>query len=310
MYIYRNNIVLLSRKAFLSIRPMPRIISLYLLIFSFLTSLAQNDTYTIYERMINNETVGYFEAKKAWQSVQNAREKFDPACTLDLLSQSLEQGDTAFFKEELSFLMEARGFELIERYSFEDFYDDLTSGSLKEWYSITFSEKNALWRLNNPLGAEVQTHIQHLFAIDQILIRAEAVMTNDELTPTEREYIRGYFQTEYEQQVYLPFISLCKEINQIPNNFSHGMMMSEISRLIIEHALENDATDFKRKWSEIFPIWERQFFSGFCDTSLLNTYDATSEIFNGKQYYGTLANVPCEDEAGLDERKAWFGLKD
>jgi hypothetical protein len=309
MYIYRNNIVLLSRRAFLTIRPMPKIISLYLLIFSFLTSLAQNDTYTVYERTINNEAVSYFEAKKAWLSVKNAREKFDPVCTLHLLGESLEHGDTIFFKEELSYLIEARGFELNERFIYEDYYDDLTSGGLKEWYSSTFSEKNALWRSNNPLGAEVQTYIQHLFAIEQILLRAEVAMTNDELTPTEREYIRGYFQTEYEQQVYLPFISLCKEINQVPNNFSYGMMMSEISRLIIEHALENDANEFKRKWSEIFPIWEKGFFEGFFDTSLLHTYDATSEIFTGKQYYGTLANIPCEDEEGLDERRVRFGLK-
>jgi hypothetical protein len=289
---------------------MPKIISLYLLIFSFQTSLAQNDTYTVYERTINNEAVSYFEAKKAWLSVKNAREKFDPFCTLHLLGESLEHGDTIFFKEELSYLIEARGFELNERFIYEDYYDDLTSGGLKEWYSSTFSERNALWRSNNPLAAAVQTYIQHLFAIDQILIRAEVAMTNDELTPTEREYIRGYFQTEYEQQVYLPFISLCKEINQVPNNFSHGMMMSEISRLIIEHALENDANEFKRKWSEIFPIWEKGFFSGYFDTSLLHTYDATSEIFTGKQYYGTLANVPCEDEAGLDESRVRFGLKD
>lgn len=289
---------------------MPRIISLYLLMVSFLTALAQNETYTIYERTINNEAVGYFEAKKAWQSVANARARFDPVCTLHLLGESLEHGDTIFFKEELSFLMEARGFELSERYSFEDFYDDLTSGSLMMWYSITFSEKNALWTLNNPLGAEVQTHIQHLFAIDQILIRAEHEMNNVELTPAERDYIRGYFQTEYEQQVYLPFIALCKKIRQVPNNFHHGMMVSEISRLIIEHSLENDANDFKRKWGEIFSIWEQGFLAGYFDTSLLHTYDATSEIFTGKQYYGTLANVPCEDEGGLEARKARFGLKD
>jgi hypothetical protein len=289
---------------------MPRIISLYLLIFSFLTSLAQNDTYTVYERTINNEAVSYFEAKKAWLSVKNAREKFDPFCTLHLLGASLEHGDTTFFKEELSYLIEARGFELSERYSYEDFYDDLTIGSLKQWYDSTFSEKNSIWRIHNPIGAKVQIRILHLFEIDQILLRAEDAMTNLELKASELSYIRGYFQTEYEHQVYLPFISLCKEINQVPNNFSHGMMISEISRLIIEHSLENDASDFKRKWSEIFPIWERQFFSGFCDTSLLNTYDATSEIFTGKQYYGTLANVPCEDEAGLDQRKARFGLKD
>jgi hypothetical protein len=286
---------------------MPRIISLYLLIFSFLTSLAQNETYIIYERTINNEAVGYFEAKKAWQSVANAREKFDPVCTLHLLGESLEHGDTIFFKEELSYLIESRGFELNERFIYEDYYDDLTIGNLKQWYDSTFSEKNSIWRIQNPIGAEVQIRILHLFEIDQILLRADAALANLELTPTEREYIRGYFQTEYEQQVYTEFVSICKSINQIPNNFNHGVMTSELSRLIIEHYLENDANDFKRKWGEIFPIWEQGFFEGYFDTSLLHTYDATSEIFTGKQYYGTLANVPCEDEAGLDGRRARFG---
>lgn len=287
---------------------MQRITALLFIVFSFLFSLAQNETYTTYERTINNEVVGYFEAKKAWQSVANAQEKFDPVCTLDLLSQSLEQGDTAFFKEELSFLVEARGFELNERFVFEDYYDDLTSGNLKQWYDSIFFEKNSIWKLNNPVGAEVQARILQLFDVDQILLRADHAVANLELTASELSYIRGYFQTEYEQQVYREFIALCKSIDQVPNNFNHGMMSSEISRLIIEHSLENDANDFKGKWNEIFPIWERQFMEGYFDTSILKTFDLTSENLTGKQYFGTLHNVPCEDEKGLEARKVRFGI--
>lgn len=177
---------------------MQRILTLFFLSFSFLTSFTQNETYSIYNRTIIRENVSYTEAKRAWLAVDNARERFDPVCTLDLLSQSLEQGDTIFFKEELSFLIEARGFELNERYAFEDYYDDLTIGNLKQWYDSTFSEKN--------------------------------------------------------------------------------------------------------------PIWERQFIEGYFDTSLLKTFDLTSEIFTGKQYFGTLVGVPCEDEEGLEARKVRFGL--
>jgi len=289
---------------------MQRILTLLFLSFSFLNSFTQNETYSICEHTINSENVSYTEAKRAWLAVDNARERFDPVCTLDLLSQSLELGDTAFFKEELSYLIEARGFELNERYAFEDYYDDLTIGNLKQWYDSTFSEKNSIWRIQNPIGAEVQIRILHLFEIDQILLRAHAAFANLELTASELSYIRDYFQTEYEQQVYSEFISICKSIEQIPNNFNHGMMSSEISRLILEHSLENDASDFKRKWSEIFPIWERQFMEGYFDTSLLKTFDLTSKIFTDKQYFGTLVGVPCEDEEELEARKVRFGLKD
>ncbi len=287
---------------------MQRITVLFVLVFSFLNSFTQNETYSIYNRTIIRENVSYTEAKRAWLAVDNARERFDPVCTLDLLSQSLEQGDTIFFKEELSFLIEATAFELNERYAFEDFYDDLTIGNLKQWYDSTFSEKNSIWRIQNPIGVEVQERILQLLEIDQILLRAENAMANLELKASELSYIRGYFQTEYEQQVYKEFIALCKSIGEVPNNFNHGMMSSEISRLIIEHSLENDANDFKQKWSEIFPIWERQFIEGYFDTRLLKTFDLTSEIFTGKQYFGTLVGVPCEDEEGLEARKVRFGL--
>ncbi len=113
-------------------------------------------------------------------------------------NRSSKRVDTMFFKEELSFLIEARGFELNQRYAFEDYYDDLTIGNLKQWYDSTFSE--------------------------------------------------------------------------------------------------------------IFPIWERQFIEGYFDTSLLKTYDSISKIFTGKQYFGTLVGVPCEDEEGLEERKVRFGI--
>lgn len=287
---------------------MQRLITLSLSILIFIHALAQNETYSICEHRINSENVSYTEAKRAWLAVDNARERFDPVCTLDLLSQSLEQGDTIFFKEELSFLIEARGFELNQRYVFEDYYDDLTIGNLKQWYDSTFFENNSIWKLNNPVGAEVQARILQLFDVDQILLRAAHAVANLELTASELSYIRGYFQTEYEQQVYREFMALCKSIDQVPNNFNHGMMSSEISRLIIEHSLENDANDFKQKWSQIFPIWERQFMEGYFDTSLLKTFDLTSEIFTGKQYFGTLLNVPCEDEQGLEARKVKFGL--
>ena len=147
---------------------MKRLITLSLSTLLFIHALAQNETYSICEHRINSENVSYTEAKSAWLSVDNARERFDPVCTLDLLSQSLEHG--------------------------------------------------------------------------------------------------------------------------------------------IEHSLENDANDFKQKWSQIFPIWERQFMEGYFDTSLLKTFDLTSENFTGKQYFGTLLNVPCEDEEGLEARKVKFGL--
>ena len=110
----------------------------------------QLDSFSICDRIIMSDSSSYAESKNAWLSIKNHRQKVDPNCTLVLLGESLEHGDTAFFKREMKMLIRNFGYKMNDYTRYEAFYKDISSGSLATWFAKTQEVEFERWKKNNP----------------------------------------------------------------------------------------------------------------------------------------------------------------
>lgn len=262
----------------------------------------QLDSFSICDRIIMSDSSSYAESKNAWLSIKNHRQKVDPNCTLVLLGESLEHGDTAFFKREMKMLIRNFGYKMNNYTRYEGFYKDISNGRLTEWFAKTQEVEFERWKKNNPKAYLASEKLELLFQYDQSLIETSLAI-NDYLLTDERNAALQQFTNDEYKKVYDEFISLCVLLNEMPNNFNSGYMGGNIAHLIIDHSI-SDRILISERWEKIYPYWQTSYMNGHSDDWVLWLYDEASIELFGFQCYNTHKDFPASSGSNCPNFKA------
>jgi hypothetical protein len=248
-------------------------------------SAAQDTTAQNCVRIMDADSLDYWSKKKSWLALKNPRKNCDPRCALDLLNESLYNGDTSFFKKELTFVVRNFGFQVTPYIIHEEFYPAISSGHLAGWFSEMSKKEYSSWKLSNPEAYYASEELYILFDYDQFLMKTSNVLFENSRTKIDSLFAEEFIDGEY-QKIFDRFKNLCEELGEVPTNFNSGFMGGNIANLIIDHSLGNREL-FNQRWDVLYPFWKKAFDKGHTDDWALWLYDEMSIFYIGCQRYNT-----------------------
>lgn len=270
------------------------------------SSFAQNRSFKIISDIIFPILdTNYWVAKNKWLKLEKEY-PIDNKNRLLFINYSFQNNDTVYFQDQLQYLVRKNGFILTDNFRWLSFYESITSGKLKEWYSELYRKYHKEWVENNIDKLETIKIIEESFAKDQ-LIAPLFRYANDTCIISQK--LKANLKKNDLLNLY-SIIDVCKKNGEFPNAFDYPLTLIGKIETIISHNLQDcDSTDFDMKWQLILPHLEKAYFDGKISFSFFQMYDLILYQKFGYQYYGGfIKDAPFIDKEHYEQRRKKYKL--
>ncbi len=217
---------------------------------------------------------------------------YEPELKHRLISQSFKNNDLAFFKNELSILVEKYGFQLIYTKETEPYYTAITEGELSSWFKEMYLEKHFVWMKNNFEKQLDLKKLNDIVAKDQ-LIRKHTNLLSRKL---DFDSIQNRKKNKVISELDFENIADLYEVTQKREAYPTGKSFALIQRSFIMTEMNNleAKENFERFWLLFYPFYKKAYLNNEISYIHFKNYDSYSYIHHGYQKFGLLKseNIP------------------
>lgn len=208
-------------------------------------------------------------------------------------------GDTANYLKIMLDLMANHGYENDDTAIGYPFYQDLTSeGRHGLWYKEKIDSCRANFLTTHIDRLEVIQKMKYIHAVDQLRGTISSIVVNPAMADSIIYKL---------DEANLYEILRLSKMYGMPNSYDDAYDTEGIVGLVLLHCGYYPA-GFQRRWDNVFKYLNAAYDAGKIGNGFISLYDLGVNWHTGKQYFGTMPDVPVEDVEGLNERRARYNL--
>jgi len=211
---------------------------------------------------------------------------YEPELKHLLITESFRNNDLAFFKKELTVLVEKYGFQLIYLKETEPYYTAITEGELFSWFKTMYLEKHFIWMKNN---FDKQLDLKKLNDIrdKDLLIRKYTNLFSRKL---EFDSIQNSNKHKVMSELDFENIADLYQITQKRKKYPTGKSFALIQRNFGIAEMHNIQAkeNFDRFWLLFYPFYKKAYLNNEISYIYFKNYDSYSYVHHGYQEFGLL----------------------
>lgn len=202
-----------------------------------------------------------------------------------LLNASFYHNDIEYFKEQLSYLVEKFGYDIIYTAEKELYYLSITEGNLASWFKQMYIKNHSLWLEHNFEKLIDLYKLNQLNKKDQIISKFISKIYFSPSTNNEQKLTIQRELNNLNQEGIIELNSICKKINEYPNSKSFAVIQNGFQSILIHNFQQKETID--RTWEYLFPYIKKSYLKYNIDNTIFQNYDFYCYLNYGYQEFNS-----------------------
>jgi len=202
-----------------------------------------------------------------------------------LLNSSFYHNDEQYFKEQLSYLVEKFGYDIIYTSEKELYFLAITKGKLSFWFKEMYIKNHSIWLEHNFEKLIDLYKLNELHKKDQIISK---FISNIYFSPSINDEQKITIQRELNnlnQENIIEINSIAKKINEYPNSKSFALIQNGLQSILIHNFQQKETIN--KTWEYLFPFIKKSYLNYNIDYTIFQNYDFYCYLNFGYQEFNS-----------------------